>query len=53
HADKQRIPLVAILGEDELKTGVVKMKHMTSGDEKVVSRADLIRHIHTILGLSY
>lgn len=46
HADKKRIPLVAILGEDELKTGVVKMKHMTSGDEKVVSRTDLIRYIH-------
>lgn len=47
HADKKRIPLVAILGEDELKSGVVKMKHMTSGEEKSVSRTDLIRHIHT------
>ncbi len=46
HADKKRIPLVAILGEDELKAGMVKMKHMTSGDEKVVSRTDLIRYIH-------
>ena len=36
HADKKRIPMVAILGEDELKTDMVKMKHMTSGDEKVV-----------------
>lgn len=53
YADKKRIPLVAILGEDELKAGQVKMKHLTSGEEKLVSRTDLIRHIYTVLGLSY
>ncbi|PJF29965.1 MAG: histidine--tRNA ligase, partial [Phototrophicales bacterium] len=49
HADKKRIPLVAILGEDELKMGMVKMKHMASGEEKIVGRTDLIRHIHTVI----
>lgn len=53
YADKKRIPLVAILGEDEVKAGQVKMKHLTSGEEKLVSRTDLIRHIYAVLGLSY
>lgn len=49
HADKKRIPLVAILGEDELKTSQVKIKHMASGEESLVARTDLIRYILTTI----
>lgn len=34
YADKLEIPYVIIIGEDEIKTQTIKLKNMTTGDEK-------------------
>ena len=34
YADKLKIPYVIVVGEDEEKTGIVKIKNMETGDEK-------------------
>ncbi|KAM6953690.1 histidine--tRNA ligase isoform 2-T2 [Aplochiton taeniatus] len=45
HCEESGIPLVAILGEQELKDGVVKLRSVGSREEVDVSRADLIGEI--------
>lgn len=42
YADKQGIPYVAILGENELKKGVVALKEMASGGQREVSFGELL-----------
>jgi histidyl-tRNA synthetase len=37
YANKEGIPFVIILGEEELKSGLVKVKDMQKGEEKIVS----------------
>lgn len=37
YADKLKIPYVVFLGEDEIKSGVVKIKDMTTGDQQALS----------------
>ena len=34
YADKLKIPYVIVVGEDEEKTGIVKVKNMETGEEK-------------------
>lgn len=34
YADKLEIPYVIIIGEDEIKTQTIKLKNMTTGEEK-------------------
>ena len=34
YADKLEIPYVIIVGEDEINSGVVKIKNMDTGEEK-------------------
>ena len=36
YADKQGVPFVAFLGEDEVQSGVVSLKDMTSGEQEKV-----------------
>ncbi|XP_068596357.1 histidine--tRNA ligase isoform X2 [Brachionichthys hirsutus] len=45
HCEESGIPLVAILGERELKDGVVKLRVVSTREEVDVSRADLIGEI--------
>lgn len=49
YADKKHIPLVAILGEDELQSGQVKVKKLATGDELTLSRTAFIASINAIL----
>lgn len=41
HAVTQGIPLMAVVGEDEIAQGVVKLKILATKEERVVSRSDL------------
>ncbi|XP_078117138.1 histidine--tRNA ligase isoform X1 [Sander vitreus] len=45
HCEESGIPLVAILGEQELKDGVVKLRVVATREEVDISRADLIAEI--------
>ncbi|KAL4631368.1 histidine-tRNA ligase, cytoplasmic isoform X1 [Arapaima gigas] len=45
HCEETGIPLVAILGEQELKNGVVKLRTVASREEVDVSRAELVEEI--------
>ncbi|XP_070769037.1 histidine--tRNA ligase isoform X5 [Enoplosus armatus] len=45
HCEESGIPLVAILGEQELKDGVVKLRVVANREEVDISRADLIEEI--------
>ncbi|XP_058264744.1 histidine--tRNA ligase isoform X2 [Hemibagrus wyckioides] len=45
HCEESGIPLVAILGEQELKDGVVKLRNVASREEVDVSRAELVHEI--------
>ncbi|CAG5993835.1 unnamed protein product [Menidia menidia] len=45
HCEESGIPLVAILGEQELKDGVVKLRVVATREEVDISRADLISEI--------
>jgi histidyl-tRNA synthetase len=40
YADKKGIPLVALLGEEEIASGTVKLKRLRDGQEVSVARAD-------------
>ncbi|XP_012687567.2 histidine--tRNA ligase isoform X2 [Clupea harengus] len=45
HCEDTGIPLVAILGEQELRDGVVKLRNVANREEVDVSRADLVEEI--------
>jgi histidyl-tRNA synthetase len=49
HASKKGIPFVAILGEDEVKSGVVKVKKLATGDELTLTRDGFVEQIQAIL----
>jgi len=49
YADKKKIPLIAIIGEDEIKAELVKVKQLTSGKEMMLSRANFIQSIQALL----
>ncbi len=49
YADKKKIPLVAIIGEDEIKAGQVKVKQLTSGEEMMLSRTAFIQNVQALL----
>lgn len=50
HADKKQIPLVAVLGADEIAAGVVKLKRLSDGQELTVSRAEVADKVRDLLG---
>jgi len=43
YADKKGIPYVLILGEDEVKKNVVKLKNLKTGDQKEVSLEEVLK----------
>ncbi len=45
YANQKNIPWVVILGENEINQGVVTLKNMQSGEQKVVSHEQLIEYI--------
>lgn len=45
YADDKHIPFVAILGENEMKQGVITIKDMKTGEQKAVPQADLLNAI--------
>lgn len=49
YADKQGIPLVIIVGEDELKKNKVAIKNLQSGEQVEVGRGELINKIKPLL----
>ena len=40
YADKIQVPYVALVGEDEMREGVLSVKDMQSGEQQKLSRAD-------------
>jgi len=49
YADRQGIPVVLILGPDEIKNHQVTIKEMSSGDQIAVDRSDLITYLSGIV----
>ena len=49
YADKKGIPLVALLGSDEIAQGVVKFKRLRDGEEVTVVRAGVAREVGRLL----
>ena len=45
YADAKKIAYVAFVGKDEIEKNIVKLKNMTTGEEKEVPSADLINYI--------
>jgi histidyl-tRNA synthetase len=41
YADSKKIPYIIIAGEDEIKTGTLTIKTMSSGEQKKIALADL------------
>ena len=39
--EPDRVEFVAVLGEDEIASGTVSLKHMDSGDQRSVPRSEL------------
>ncbi|MBI5670164.1 MAG: histidine--tRNA ligase [Chloroflexi bacterium] len=50
YADKKRIPLVAVLGPEEIAAGAVKLKRLNDGAEMTVSRGQVGAKVQEMLG---
>jgi histidyl-tRNA synthetase len=46
YANAKEIPWVAMVGEDEVKSGLIRLKNMETGDQHDVSLTDLILTIN-------
>jgi histidyl-tRNA synthetase len=49
YADKQRIPLVAIIGPEEVQSNSITIKNLVLGSQDSVSRAELFSYLKTLL----
>ncbi len=49
HADKKGIPVVAILGSQEIEDGIVKFKRLADGEEISVKREDITAEVQSLL----
>jgi len=49
YADRNEIPLVVIIGPDEMESGMVSLKDMASGEQETFARSDLQSRIKTRL----
>lgn len=49
HADKKGIPLVAILGSEEIRQGVVKLRRLRDGEEVTVPRGEAAARVGKLL----
>ena len=45
YADNNKIPFVAIVGENELNEGKVMLKNMQTGEQKLLSMEEVIETI--------
>ena len=45
-ADKQKIPYIICIGEDEIKSGEFKLKNLKTGEEKVVNEDNLASNLN-------
>ena len=45
YADKLEIPYVIVVGEDEINSGIVKIKNMKNGEEKQSSIEDVYKYL--------
>ena len=45
YADQRGIPIALVLGPDELARGEVVLKNLRSGEQRSVSRINLLHHI--------
>jgi histidyl-tRNA synthetase len=45
YADKLGIPYVTVIGEDELKSGQLQLKDMSSGNQEELSFDEIIQKI--------
>ena len=50
YADKKGIPLVALLGSEEIAQNVVKFKRLSDGEEITVPRSGAVEMVKTLLG---
>jgi histidyl-tRNA synthetase len=51
YADRNEIPLVVIIGPDELNSGKVSLKDMASGEQETFARSDLLARIKAQLAV--
>jgi len=49
YADRQSIPVVVIIGPDELQNDQVTIKQMSSRDQVTIDRSEMVSHISRIL----
>jgi histidyl-tRNA synthetase len=49
YADRAGIPLVVLMGGDEQARGAVTLKHLASGVQREVPRADLVTAVRSLL----
>ncbi|OGO20277.1 MAG: hypothetical protein A2Z14_16210 [Chloroflexi bacterium RBG_16_48_8] len=49
YADRQGIPIVVILGPDEISNGTVTIKDLRSGQQEKIERVKMIQYIQTLL----
>lgn len=49
YANRKGIPLVAIVGPEEISAGQVKLKHMGSGDEHITTREAVAANVRELL----
>ncbi|MBQ0141512.1 MAG: histidine--tRNA ligase [Prevotellaceae bacterium] len=45
YANSKQIPYVAIVGDDEMTSGTVMLKNMTTGEQKTVTPQELLNHL--------
>lgn len=49
HANRKHIPVVAMLGPDEITVGQVKLKHLADGTEYMIPRGEVARKVRELL----
>ena len=49
HADKKGIPIVAIVGPNEIEAGVVKLRRLADGEETTVVSAEMAKAVNKML----
>lgn len=45
YADRKKIPFVALVGENEIKEGIVSLKNMTTGEQTNIKTTELATHL--------
>ena len=45
YANVKAVPFVALVGENEMNTGMVTLKNMTTGEQQMVPAAELLSHL--------